>query len=158
LNPQMKMYRLLLNLRKPSSNTVNIAVYSMLRKVKRTVKANPPFFHRERIPHNSIEITNFRSQLTGVIMDIIHAGWSLDKNLDPNLIVYPTPGTGCNFCPFQQECHMMEDGSRAEDSLRDRFTVGEPLHYYGKDDLQRVTALQPGARTLDTHPRRIEAG
>lgn len=156
LNPQMKMYRLILQFL--SGKQVDIALYSMLRKVKRSVKAKPPFFHREKITHNRIEVEHFQQQLRGVIQDIINVGDQLDDGVDHNLVVYPTPGTGCNYCPFVRECHMLEDGSRAEDSLRDRFTVGEPLHYYGKEDLQRVTALQPGSRTLNAHPRRIQAG
>jgi hypothetical protein len=158
LNPQMRMYRLILQL--AEKRDVSLAVYSMLRKVKRTVKANPPFFHRETIIHNHIETTTFSEQLTGVIHDIIETEHHLsDVYTHPRTVhnrnVYPTPGAHCRWCPFERECLMMDDGSRAEDSLASRFVVGEPLHYYGRDDLARV---QPGSRPVDPHPRRIEAG
>jgi len=156
LNPQMRMYRLILRLLNPNANTVNMAVYSMLRKVKRTVKANPPFFHREKIVHNPIEIAFFHRQLEGVIHDILSVEEQLTfDDTAHHYLAYPTPGAHCRYCPFQRECVMMDDGSRAEDSLASRFTVGEPLHYYGKDDLARV---QPGSRPVNPHPRRIEAG
>jgi hypothetical protein len=157
-NPQMRMYRLILQL--AEDRDVLLAIYSMLRKVKRTVKANPPFFHREKIVHNRHEIESFIQQLMGVIYDIIEVEYHLnDVYTHPNMVhnraVYPTPGAHCRYCPFQRECLMMDDGSRAEDSLASRFTAGEPLHYYGRDDLAR---LQPGSRPVDPHPRRIEAG
>jgi len=158
LNPQMRMYRLILQL--AYAQDVYLAIYSMIRKVKRTVKANPPFFHREKVPHNRHEIQSFTDQLLGIIDDILTVEHRLsDVYTHPNTVhnrnVYPTPGSHCRYCPFQQECLMMDDGSRAEDSLASRFTVGEPLHYYGKDDLARV---QPGSRPVNPHPRRIEAG
>jgi len=158
LNPQMRMYRLILQL--TENREVYLAVYSMIRKVKRTVKANPPFFHREKIPHNRYEIQSFTQQLMGVIYDIIDVEYHLNGVFtNPSVVhnrnVYPTSGSHCRYCPFQRECLMMDDGSRAEDSLASRFTVGEPLHYYGKDDLARV---QPGSRPINPRPRRIEAG
>lgn len=158
LNPQMRMYRLILQ--RAENRDVFLAIYSMLRKVKRTVKANPPFFHREKIVHNRHEIESFVQQLIGVIYDIIEVEHHLDDvyshpNMMHNRVVYPSPGAHCRYCPFQRECLMLDDGSRAEDSLASRFTVGEPLHYYGRDDLAR---FQPGSRPVDSHPCRIEAG
>lgn len=161
---QFNTYRLLLML--TNKSVANGAIYSMLRKVKRTVRAQPPFFHRELVTFNRHELDAFKQQLDGVLVDMLKVERRLDDMTDAeyakhhNLFAYPTEGPHCAWCPFRNICPMFDDGSRVEDAIAGNFTAGEALHYYGRDDLQRVTdsTLQPGSRTLDAHPRRIEAG
>jgi hypothetical protein len=160
MNPQMRNYRLLIELTNPGDRPVMGAIYSMLRKVKRTVRANPPFYHREYLTFNPLELDAFKKQLYGTIHEILQAEVILNSmKQDHNFIVPPTVGDHCNRCVFQRECPMFDDGSRVEDALASRFIVGEPLHYYGKEDLARHDRTEEGRRGAgDPAPRRVEAG
>ncbi len=138
LNEQMKMYRLLLALSEGENEQVGGAVYNILRKVKRSKTARPPFYHRETVNFNPIELRNFKTALRGVIADILMAEQSLAIGTQHHNVVYPTPTTDCSWkCQFNKICHMFDDGSRVEDAISDNYVVTNPLTYYGKDDLDR---------------------
>ena len=164
MNPQMRTYRLLVDLTNPDGRPSMGAVYSMLRKVKRTVRATPPFYHRELLTFNPHELESFKKQLLTVVNEILGTEESLNRDhpIEHHFLVPPTVGDHCNRCVFQRECPMFDDGSRVEDALTNRFTVGEPLHYYGKEDLQRhdrtdAGPVPTGRCTVTSHPLRIEA-
>jgi transcriptional regulator with XRE-family HTH domain len=107
------------------------ALYNMLRRVKRTVRATPPFYKRVEVTHNDHEVRSFTRRLKSTIRDILHAEAKLTDGVPHQVAVYPTPTQDCAWqCPFFQVCNMLDDGSRAEDALRELYTVGEPLDYY----------------------------
>lgn len=114
------------------------ALYNMMRRVKRTAKAIPPFYKREVIERNQHELNAYRNRLAGSITDLQDAEWALDYADDPEtvqMIVYPRPSRDCTWkCPFFKVCRMFDDGSRAEDAVETFYEVADPMAYYqGKE-------------------------
>lgn len=141
-NPQMLHYHLLEWLSSDEGAArCDGALYNMLKRVKRTDKAKPPFYDRIEIPHNQRELDNYKAQLTGTVRDILFKEHQLESGIIHHSVVPPTPNDDtCKWkCPFVTICHMFDDGSRVEDALLDRYTEVDPLSYYqGKE--QGITA------------------
>jgi len=108
------------------------ALYNMLRRVKRTPGAKPPFYARVHVPHNDRELVSYRARTLGVIQDMLDVEDTLVKTGERThlSVVYPRPSQECTWCPFFQVCGMFDDGSRAEDMLDAYYEVGDPLEYY----------------------------
>lgn len=135
LDEQMKHYHLLERLQGSEHPTVG-ALYNMLRRVKRTQRANPPFYARVEVRHNDHEIENFKTRLDGEIADILAVGTALDEGAPHQLVAYPRPSRDCTWdCPFFAVCPMFDDGSRAEAMLEQYFDKRDPLQYYLDDVL-----------------------
>jgi len=110
------------------------AIYNMLRKVKRTKTAKPPFFLRETINHNDAEIEAYRLRLLGLIANVFELEARLEQLGDDGarMFAYPNPTADCAWdCDFVQICSMFDDGSRVEDAIRDLFAERDPLTRYG---------------------------
>lgn len=116
------------------------ALYNMIRRVKRSVKAKPPFYARESVYHNHIELDAFHQRTKGTIHDIMLLEHRLNEGENHRFVAYPTPTPNCDWdCPFVLPCKMMDDGSHAEDMLKHVFTMGDPLSYYVSDELSADT-------------------
>jgi hypothetical protein len=128
----MMHYQLLETLSAEEGQHVEGALYNMMRRVKRTASAKPPFFQRVEVRHNPIVLGNYRHRIVGEIRDILTAEENLGKwPAAHNRFAYPSPTRDCSWdCPFLQVCPMFDDGSRAEHMLEERFAVGDPLDYY----------------------------
>lgn len=108
------------------------ALYNMLRKVKRTAQARPPFFQRAEIHHSPIEVESYRKRLLGIARDTARKTRELDEGHDPLPIAYPNPTKDCSWdCDFFPVCPMFDDGSRVEDALAALYHVSDPLARYG---------------------------
>jgi hypothetical protein len=111
------------------------ALYNMLRKVKRTSTAKPPFYDRIEVHHNLTELESFKTRMLGTITDIRRVRQQLDDGVDPLTVVYPRPTRDCSWkCDFFQVCGMVDDGSRFEDMLKELYTSRDPLAYYGVNE------------------------
>lgn len=107
------------------------ALYNMLRKVKRTARATPPFYERVDIRHNTHQIRNYLDRLTATIGDILQSEERLRQGESHQTVVYPSPKDTCSWkCDFRDVCPMFDDGSRAEDMLRVIYTSIDPLARY----------------------------
>lgn len=109
------------------------ALYNMLRKVKRTARATPPFYQRVEVRHNDYELESYRTHTLATIDQVLTATEYLDAEpgADPNFIAYPTRTSNCAFdCDFFAVCSMFDDGSRAEDALASLFEVCDPMDRY----------------------------
>jgi hypothetical protein len=136
-NEQMRHYTLLQWMTRPPGQRVDGALFNMLRRVKRTGRAKPPFYAREEVFYNRHVIENFYDRLVNEIATIqdVEAQLMHDPNLnDPLPLVYPTPLGQCSWdCDFVKICHMFDDGSRVEDAIAAQYEVGDPLSYYDRD-------------------------
>jgi hypothetical protein len=116
LDEQMKFYMLLERLdaiakkgEAPSEPTVG-GLYTMLRKVKRTATAKPPFYGRVEIHHNDQALESMWMRTHRRIQEILEARRELDNGGDQRYWVYPHPTRDCGWkCPFVQVCPMMDD-------------------------------------------------
>lgn len=129
---QMIHYQLLETMNAPEGDHVAGALYNMLRRVKRTDKANPPFYQRVEVRHNRHTLANYRTRIVGEISTMLQVEDQLNRRgASHQEVAYPTPTRDCFWdCMFLDVCSMMDDGSRSEDMLRDLFVTGDPLNYY----------------------------
>ena len=128
---QMIHYQLLETMSAEEGDHVSGALYNMIRRVKRTGNAQPPFYQRVEVQHNTHTLNNYRERLTGEISAMLITEDSLRNGASHQEIAYPTPTRDCYWdCAFLSVCSMFDDGSRAEDMLRDLFVSGDPLSYY----------------------------
>jgi hypothetical protein len=133
LDEQMLMYMLMLKLSQPDDIVIG-AIYRILKKSKRTARANPPFYADEEVLHNEIELRNFYTRLMGVINDIIRTENALNEGADHHYVAYPTPNQDCSWkCEFFSGCHFFDDGSAGEQWLEAAFDRQDPYERRYKD-------------------------
>lgn len=132
MDPQMLHYHLLEFLNTGEADQrCDGALYNMLRKVKRTANAKPPFYDRVEVRHNEHEIESYRQRVLGATRDILLAERALDAGENPLSVVYPTVGRDCSYmCDFFAVCNMFDDGSRVEDAISTLYQRVDPLARY----------------------------
>jgi hypothetical protein len=107
------------------------ALYNMLRKVRRSTAAKPPFYDRVEVHHNEIELQNYKLKLIGRIRRVEDMEDALDAGGVHQLVTPPRPTGDCAWrCEFFAVCPMFDDGSRAEDMLKMYYRESNPLEYY----------------------------
>lgn len=109
------------------------ALYNMIRRVKRSQRAKPPFFSRIEVRHNPYELDAYKRRAFAAAGDIIAATERLDRGEHHLDVVYPSPSGDCTWsCDFFAVCNMFDDGSRAEDMLTGLYAEGNPRARYEK--------------------------
>lgn len=143
-DPQMLMYHLVEWLSTEAGEArCDGALYNMIRRVKRSGTAKPPFYKRVSQPHSETELETFKTRLLGASQDMYNATAALDQGADPLAIVYPAPTKDCHWeCDFYHLCSMFDDGSRAEDHLDAFFTKTNPWSRYDNLDPSMDTEQQ----------------
>lgn len=130
LNQQMLHYMVILWLQ--TGKPIDGALYTTLRRVKRTRAAKPPFYRRDVVEHNVHELVNYQAQLTGVISRIVQTERLLESGTSHHVAAPPRPSRDCTWkCEFFQVCPLFDDGSRVEAAIAEHYEVGSPLDYYG---------------------------
>jgi hypothetical protein len=111
------------------------ALYNMLKKVKRTIRATPPFYARLEVTHNIDELRTMYRRVTAEINDILAVRAKLDNGWDHHDVAYPNPMPQCTWdCPFFAVCGIMDDGSRWEEMVAHEFVHVDPhLRYNLKE-------------------------
>jgi hypothetical protein len=106
-------------------------LYNMLRKVKRTASAKPPFYGREDAPHNLFELRAHWHHVVAIAAEITTSRAALDAGQAHHAVVPPNPTRDCKWdCPFFKMCVMLDDGSDAEGALHDLYEERDPLRRY----------------------------
>lgn len=101
-------------LREATGETPAGVVLNMLRKVKRTAAAKPPFYAREAVQFNAAQLDSHGKNLYRVIERMLQAEEAGDN--------YPVPDQDCTWkCPFLQVCPLMDDGSDIMGALNDLY-------------------------------------
>lgn len=137
MNVQMKHYRWLESMTTPEGERSDGALYNVLKKVKRTKVAKPPFFARYEVNHNQEELDNYEKHMKRIIAQILEleAELAVTPIEEQPHVAYPTPDDSCSWrCQFFTACTAFDDGSRAEDMIRDQFTTRDPLARYAEED------------------------
>lgn len=135
MHTQMKHYRWLESMTTPEGERADGALYNVLKKVKRTKAAKPPFFARYEVNHNQEEIDNYEKRMKRIIAQILEleAELAVTPIEEQPHVAYPTPDETCSWkCQFFELCPLFDDGSRAEDMIRDQFTTRDPLARYAE--------------------------
>lgn len=116
------------------------ALYNMLKKVKRTKAAKPPFFNRIEVSYNFYQAKAFEQHLGIILKEIFNVEHQLAHMREPwnvthHDVVYPRPTRDCAWkCDFYQVCSMFDDGSRVENMLTEHYDAVDPLAYYHKEN------------------------
>jgi hypothetical protein len=107
------------------------ALYNMLRRVKRTSSAKPPFYAREDVRHSTVQLEQYRRRMLAAARDMHAAEQRLLAGEDPREVAYPSPGPECAWsCDFFPVCPLFDDGSRADDMLRTVYRADDPWNRY----------------------------
>ena len=110
-------------------------IFTMLKKVKRTANARPPFYEQIEVRHNQYTMRSFWQRIHGTISDLMSVKKNLDAGADPNFVAYPSPGKDCNWkCQFYTICPLIDDGSAAEAAISEMYEVADPYGYYKSED------------------------
>lgn len=132
MNEQIKTYMLLETAQNKSPEERSEGgIFTMLKKVKRTANARPPFYEQIEVRHNVFTLRAFWQQIHGVIRDLMGVKKALDEGADPNYVAYPRPTKDCKWkCQFYAVCPLIDDGSAAEAAIEEMYEVSDPYGYY----------------------------
>lgn len=135
MNEQVLTYMLLEMLKDGEENRSEGGIFTMLKKVKRSSRALPPFYDQIEIRHNIFTIRSFWNRIHGVISDLMRVRKALDEGESHTSVAYPHPTRDCKWkCPFFSICTLFDDGSSAEQALSEMFEETDPYAYYGSDN------------------------
>jgi hypothetical protein len=141
---QVRTYLMLERLCNPDNTRIDGAIWNMLRKVKRTSTAKPPFYERCEVFVNDFVLRDFYTRTVNVIQEMLE----LERLTEPlpiinarlaltsaNEIAYPRPTRDCHWkCPFFGVCPVMDDSSKdAEGLTHILFQEGDPYARYNID-------------------------
>lgn len=135
-NEQLRYYGLIQRLKAAAEGVVNAqfahgGMLNMLRKVKRTAAANPPFFGRAATTHPDEVYKNFHARVWGEVFDLLTTRARLDSGLNHHQVVYPTPTRDCEWdCPFNLICTQFDDGSDVGAVIAAEYETHDPLERY----------------------------
>lgn len=134
MNEQILTYMLLESTKVDETERSEGGIFTMLKKVKRTAKAAPPFYDQIEVRHNIFTLRSFWNRIHGVIADLMRTRKALDDGENHAFVAYPSPSRDCKWkCPFFSICTMFDDGSSAEQALSEMFEETDPYAYYGSD-------------------------
>lgn len=107
------------------------ALYNMLRRVKRTARASPPFYDRVPIYHNSHELESYRTRMLAAADEVVAATERLERGESHLTAAYPSPRPSCRYdCDFFAVCGLFDDGSRAEAMVDALYHPVDPNERY----------------------------
>ena len=135
MNEQILTYMLLESTKENEDKRSEGGIFTMLKKVKRTANARPPFYDQIEVRHNIFTLRSFWNRIHGVIADLMRVRKALDEGESHSLVSYPTPTRDCKWkCQFFSICTMFDDGSSAEQALSEMFEEADPYAYYKSEE------------------------
>lgn len=131
MNEQILTYMVLEAANSPEGERCDGGIFTMLKKVKRTANAKPPFYDQIEVRHNQFALRAFWNRLHGTVKDMLAVRTALDEGQDHHYVAYPRPSRDCKWkCNFFAVCPLFDDGSAAEQAISELFTVGDAYSYY----------------------------
>lgn len=134
LDPQFRWYALiemLDNQAKGDNTWTNGGIMNMLRRVKRTGSAKPPFYKRLPLTYSIHQMRTYFERVAGELMRILQTEAMLNRGVSHRTACPPSPTADCAWdCPYLQLCSMVDDGSDSVGFIETAFEVGDPLDRY----------------------------
>lgn len=126
---QMKTY-LLLNLLENPNERVDGAIYNILRRVKRSVTAKPPFYQRVEVRYNIHVMRDFYQRVIAEIEELTRLESAILSGRTE--LAFPSPSASCSWrCQFYSICPLMDDKTAHAESVIDMvFEEGNPYQRY----------------------------
>lgn len=140
---QMRFYALMLALQlRGTDQHVAGALYTMLKRSKRTTRATPPFYAQTHIGYNRHDLNSTYLRVVDVTRQMVEVTAALDAGADPRAVAYPNPTDYCDWgCPFRDVCHLFDDGSRAMAAVEANYVQRDPWDYYKRDKIDEVLTV-----------------
>jgi hypothetical protein len=140
MNEQSRHYAVIQRRNNPD-RPIQGSIWNMLRKVKRTATAKPPFYLRSDIAWSDKQLAVFWHRLHGEITVLLELQAALDAGADHQEVAYPTPSNDCTWrCPFYAVCPHMDDPRTDSESLIDvMYVQWNPLERYDNPDNEETT-------------------
>lgn len=134
MNEQVLTYMLLESTKFDEKERSEGGIFTLLKKVRRTAAAKPPFYEHVEIRHNVFTLRSFWNRIHGTIADLMKVKTGLDAGENPAFLAYPRPSRDCKWkCPFFAICPMFDDGSAVEQALSEMYEEVDPYAYYDTD-------------------------
>lgn len=131
MNEQVLTYMMLEAAQNKEGERSEGGIFTMLKKVKRTANARPPFYDQVEVRHNTFTLRSFWNRIHGTISDLLRVKDGLDEGEDHQLLAYPRPSRECKWkCQFFAVCPLLDDGSAAEQAISEMYEVQDPYKYY----------------------------
>jgi hypothetical protein len=131
MNEQVLTYMLLESTKVDEKERSDGGIFTMLKKVKRTASAKPPFYDQIEVRHNVFTLRSFWDRIHGTIADLMRVRTALDSGEKHQYVAYPKPSRDCKWkCQFFTVCTLMDDGSAAEQAISEMYEVADPYAYY----------------------------
>jgi len=136
MNEQILTYMLLEHAQnKTPEERAEGGIFTMLKKVKRSAAAKPPFYEQIEVRHNVFTMRAFWQRIHGTVSDLMGVKKALDSGADPNFVAYPRPTKDCKWkCQFYTICPLIDDGSASEAAISEMYEVSDPYGYYNKQE------------------------
>lgn len=153
LDEQMRTYSALLTITGDGIR-VDGALYFMLLRSKRTARAAGPFYEQVHLNYNTHEHRAILERLRGTLDDMDRVVRQLNDGISHRVAAYPNPmldRCGWDCSDFKNVCPLFDDGSRAEDAMRNHFTQLDP-YAYRSDQMIREVRAAFGVPSLEGDP------
>ena len=95
MNEQVLTYMTLEILKEGEENRSEGGIFTLLKKVKRTAAARPPFYDQIEVRHNVFTLRSFWDRLHGTIADLMKVRKALDEGESHAYHAYPRPSRDC---------------------------------------------------------------
>lgn len=135
MNEQILTYMMLETAQNKPGERSEGGIFTMLKKVKRSATARPPFYEQIEVRHNVFALRAFWNRIHGTIADMLSVRDALNEGADHHYVAYPRPSRDCKWkCQFFTVCPLFDDGSAAENALSEMFEVADPYGYYNSSE------------------------
>lgn len=135
MNEQILTYMMLETAQNKEGERSEGGIFTMLKKVKRSANARPPFYEQMEVRHNVFALRNFWQRIHGTIADLLNVRQALDEGANHQLAAYPRPSRDCKWkCQFFSVCPLFDDGSAVESAIEDAYVSADPYGYYGNTE------------------------
>jgi hypothetical protein len=134
MNEQVLTYMLLESTKADEAERSEGGIFTLLKKVKRTANARPPFYDQIEIRHNIFTMRSFWNRIHGTIADLMRVRTALNAGEDHTSVAYPKASRDCKWkCQFFAICPLLDDGSAAEHAISEMYEISDPYAYYDSD-------------------------
>jgi hypothetical protein len=135
MNEQIMTYMLLEQHKNGEGERSEGGLFTLLKKVKRTANAKPPFYDQFEVRHNVFTLRSFWQRIHATVTDLMRVKNALDEGTAHQAVAYPTMSRDCTWkCPFFSMCPMFDDGSAVEAAMEPQFEISDPYAYYGLNE------------------------
>lgn len=131
---QIRMYSMLERLLN-KDEPIDGGIYRILRKVKRTTSAKPPFYKEIHVRLTETDIDTYYRNVLAILKDMLRVRDELDSGKNHLDVVWKQFTKDCSWkCPFVKGCPLMDDGSDFSRYIAFEFKQYNPYERYIEED------------------------